>query len=467
MTAAQTEISLYPEHHAPANMNMYDEALHRRATEVAIWATPLMNYKAMYDSLHDVVGMQMNDIVYHSKIQDWKRALPTPSSVTPYGNLYWDLTDGPIVVEIPPTSAQGVGLFGTLLDSWHRPLTDYGVNTGEDGGRGAKYLIVPEHYQGQLPNGGGYHVIKQKNNLGWTLIRAIIKDKSEASLQKAVAQFRKIKVYPYAERNHPKPNNYIDLVDKKIDGIVKYTPDYFSKLHEILSQDIIEQKDMAMLGMLQAMDIKIGAPYTTNAKRDAIFDDALKDAHEYMVSRYHGQEMIPVYYKDKKWGPIVPPSYYTHRFDWDYASHLDYDRRGAFSYATFSSVKNYGPGNFFLDTSMDSDGQWLEGEHNYKLTVPANVPVKQFWAVTAYDMETAAFIEDMPRQGLGSTTTSLVTNSDGTVDMYIGPKAPKGKEANWIPTKAGRKFFLLFRFYGNEKEVFTKEWQLNDVEKLN
>ena len=132
---ANDVIRVYPEHQAPADMTIYEEALHRRAMEVAIWATPAMNYKAMYDSLHETVGMQNNtDVVYHSKIQDWKRALATPSDVTPYGHVFWDLHDGPVVVEIPPTAADGTALFGTLLDTWHRALEDYGVATGYDQG---------------------------------------------------------------------------------------------------------------------------------------------------------------------------------------------------------------------------------------------------------------------------------------------------------------------------------------------
>jgi hypothetical protein len=50
--------------------------------------------------------------------------------------------------------------------------------------------------------------------------------------------------------------------------------------------------------------------------------------------------------------------------------------------------------------------------------------------------------------------------------MYFGPKAPAGKESNWVPTVEGRKFFLAFRFYGPKAAMFDKSWRLNDVEKL-
>ena len=70
----------------------------------------------------------------------------------------------------------------------------------------------------------------------------------------------------------------------------------------------------------------------------------------------------------------------------------------------------------------------------------------------------------MPSAGVSSLDKQLQTNADGTVDIYIEPKAPSGKEGNWIPTAKGAQYYMLFRFYGAENSVFTKTWQLNDLE---
>ena len=50
------------------------------------------------------------------------------------------------------------------------------------------------------------------------------------------------------------------------------------------------------------------------------------------------------------------------------------------------------------------------------------------------------------------------------MDIYFGPKAPAGKESNWVPTKSGGEFEVLFRFYGPEKPLFDKTWKLGDIE---
>lgn len=46
-----------------------------------------------------------------------------------------------------------------------------------------------------------------------------------------------------------------------------------------------------------------------------------------------------------------------------------------------------------------------------------------------------------------------------------GPKAPAGKESNWVPTRGGGQFEVLFRFYAPEKALFDKAWTLPDIER--
>ena len=67
--------------------------------------------------------------------------------------------------------------------------------------------------------------------------------------------------------------------------------------------------------------------------------------------------------------------------------------------------------------------------------------------------------------GLGGSK-DLIRNKDGSVDIYMGPKAPKGMEKNWIQTIAGRGFFIYFRLYGPEKPWFDRSWKLDDIERV-
>ena len=73
----------------------------------------------------------------------------------------------------------------------------------------------------------------------------------------------------------------------------------------------------------------------------------------------------------------------------------------------------------------------------------------------------------MPRASRSSQIPEMQKNADGSVDIYFGPKAPAGKDVNWVPTDPARKFELMFRLYAPKKEFFEKTWKLPDVEKVN
>jgi hypothetical protein len=154
------------------------------------------------------------------------------------------------------------------------------------------------------------------------------------------------------------------------------------------------------------------------------------------------------------------------KFDplWTDTNYFDYSARGSVYYAIVTSVKNYGTATFYMDLAETADGVWLDGGKNYKLVVPANVPVSDFWAVTAYDLETASYIRDVSKGSVDSTQKDVKKNKDGSVDIYFGSTAPKGKEANWIPTDKDRRFFLLFRCYGPQPGLFDGSFELNNIE---
>ena len=127
--------------------DVHDRMFYHRAIDAAVWAMPLMNFKFYRDALADA-GVGPNDIGYFSKLQDWKFQTATPNNTTPYILTYWNMEDGPIVVELPP-STQDVGIFGTLMDAWQRPIDDVGA-LGRDKGLGATYMLIPSGYNGPL-----------------------------------------------------------------------------------------------------------------------------------------------------------------------------------------------------------------------------------------------------------------------------------------------------------------------------
>jgi hypothetical protein len=142
------------------------------------------------------------------------------------------------------------------------------------------------------------------------------------------------------------------------------------------------------------------------------------------------------------------------------------DGRGVTYYYAFFSPKHLGEGQFYLMEIANKDSKSFDGGRTYRLNVPANPPANLYWSATVYDRATHALIREMPWSSRGSNTPGLMKNADGSMDLYFGPKAPAGKESNWVPTKSGGEFEVLFRFYGPEKPLFDKTWELGDISEV-
>ena len=449
---------------APAGsqeQDIHDRMMHSRAVDAVVWAMPLLNFKGFRDG-HAAAGVGPNDVAYFSQIQNWKFQTATPNNTTPYVNFYWNIADGPVVVEIPP-SADGVGIFGTIMDAWQRPIDDVGA-AGRDGGRGAKYVLTPSGYDGPLLPGA--YVYEQGTNYGFAILRAIIPDASEENIARAAEFAQRIKVYPLSEADDPPAMNYVDTFDVLLEMTPVLDGGVYAEIHKIIQEEVVLERDLSMMGMLAQLGIKKGMPFEPTAEMQAIFDKAAPEALQYMIEQYH-RVLNPMKYEGKKWSVLLPPGAIQTDLTYEFPSYYDYHARGSVYYAVISSVKNYGTATFYLDLAETPDGEWLDGGSNYKLTVPPNVPVRDFWAVTAYDLETASYIRDVEKGSIDSSTRGLAVNADGSVDIYFGPTAPSGMETNWLPTDPDRRFFLLFRFYGPEPGVFDGSFVLNDIEKLN
>jgi len=440
--------------------DVHDRMIYHRAIDAAVWAMPLMNFKFYRDALAEA-GVGPNDVGYFSKLQNWKFQTATPNNTTPYILTYWNMEDGPIVVELPP-STQDVGIFGTLMDAWQRPIDDVGA-LGRDRGRGATYLLVPPGYNGPLvPKALVY---EQRTYNGWVALRPIIKDASPENLAKAADFVKQIKIYPLTKADNPPKMKFVDLYDVLLEMTPVLDGSIYKEIHEMLDEEWIEDQNLAMMGLLARIGMQKGEPFAPDAKMKAILDKAGPEALQYMIEQYH-RFLNPWKYEGKKWSSLTPAGDIETDWSYEFPSYYDYHARGALYYAIITGVKNYGTATYYLDLAETPDGQWLEGSKNYKLVMPPNVPVRNFWAITTYDLETASYIRNMEKSSVDNTQKQLQWNDDGSVDIYFGPEAPMGKESNWLPTDPKRRFFLLSRFYGPEPGLFDGSFELNDIELL-
>jgi hypothetical protein len=435
---------------------------YRRAVEAAYWGMPAVNLWAMREGFKRDVGAGYNAVTYFSKPMDWKLQVTTPNNSTLYMFSFWNTKkDGPIVVEVPPTT-KDVGLFGAVMDMWQRPLLDVG-DKGTDRGLGAKYLFLPPGYQDAPPE--GYIPIKTDTYNGWFLLRTLLKDFSSENLQKGEDWIKRFKIYPLSQAGNPPATKFVDGHGTEIDAIAPYDDTFFEALNTMIQEEPIAEQDMVAMGMLQTLGIEKGKPFEPTKKQRALLKSAAIEAHEGFM--YDVVNTSDPYWSGSTWSYLVTPEVVQQtEFTFRYPRLLDYTARSTLYFAAFSSAKQLGAATQYLLSGKDASGKNLDGGSRYTLTVPAKVPAKQFWSVLVYDLSTGGFVKNTPKAGITSLDKGLKTNSDGSVDVHFGPKAPSGKAANWAPTIKDHDYFLLFRFYGPTETFYDKSWKLNDLEKV-
>ncbi len=440
--------------------NIHDRMAYHRAIDAIVWSQPLMNFKGFRDALLKI-GVGSNDIGYFGTVQNWKFQTATPNNTTPYIMAHWTMKDGPLVVELPSV-VKGLGMFGTIMDAWQRPLDDVG-SRGRDKGQATTYLLVPTDYKGPLLKNA--KVYKHETYNGFIVLRPIIPRQSPENMAKLTNYAKVVKIYPLSQAANPPENKYVDLYDKHIEMTPVHTGKIFEELHEIIQEEVVLDRDLSMMGMLARIGIKKGEDFKPDAKMQAIFKQAGPEARQYLLEQYH-RYLNPWLYDNKKWSNLTPLGDIETDWTFEYPAYYDYVARGGLYYAIITSIKNYGSATFYVDLAETNGGEWLDGSKNYRLRVPPNVPVRHFWSVTAYDLETASYIRDVAKNSIDSITKSVKKNADGSIDIYFGPKPPEGNEGNWLQTQPNRRFFMLFRAYGPLPGLFNGSFELNDIEPL-
>jgi hypothetical protein len=85
--------------------------------------------------------------------------------------------------------------------------------------------------------------------------------------------------------------------------------------------------------------------------------------------------------------------------------------------------------------------------------------------VILYDNQTRSMLQtDQKWPSVTSQNKELLIYSDGSVDVYFGPKAPVGKENNWVQTIPGKGWNTLLRLYGPLQPWFDKTWRPGEIE---
>ncbi len=441
--------------------NIHEQMVYSRAIEAVNWGMPAVNSELMHQSFAQSQG-DYNQLLYWSGMINSKNQTLTPNPDVIYFNPLYDTRKGPVVLEIP--AAEGVSsITGSVDDGWQTAIEDVGP-AGVDKGKGGKYLILPPGYKGTVP--AGYIPMPSAVYTGYAILRSNLTDGSAKDIERAVNYGKKVKIYPYAQAANPPQTVFVDMLQKDFSNTIPYNLHFFESLNDFVQREPWLVRDMAMVDPLKTIGIDRGKPFNPDARTKEILTAAIKDAHTWIDQKYQ-TVFNPPFYEGTSWAlPAFPDFAKALMSNYTVADSYPIDARASAYSIAYFSAKHLGAGQYYLMTIKDSNGKQFEGSKLYKLHLPANVPVKLYWSATIYDRETHALIKGMPYFSRASTTPGLQKNSDGSVDVYFGGKAPEGKQANWVPTNPQRGFEILARFYGPEKGFFDKTWKMGNVEEV-
>jgi len=431
--------------------------IYRRAVDAVIWGVPAVSLDMMRQAYFRDAKASYNDIVWWPGGSGWQnQSLDVDTSVRYLYVFCNTKSDGPIVVEVPP-AVPAANFYGTIMDTWQVPLVDVGLE-----GKGGKYLVLPPDYKGDVP--AGYFPVRPKTFNTYTLLRSILATRSEVDVHAGDALVKSVKVYPLSKASNPPEQRFIDMNAKVYNAVVPYDDTFYESLARVINEESVQARDLELLGMLLPLGIEKGKEFKPDPATRTQLKAAAAEAHAWLI-----QGIITTferYYSDGNW--VIPTSAIGVKteFLWETPNYFDVDARGITLASFFGPVAKLGGGSFYLSTYYDKRGARLMGEKSYRLHVPPNVPASQFWALTVYDLETEAFFRNSTRLTVDSLDKAVRKNADGSVDVYVGPKAPAGMEANWIYTPPGKYWYPWFRFYGPEKAIFDKTWKLPDIEQM-
>ncbi|MGE0052793.1 MAG: DUF1254 domain-containing protein [Hyphomicrobium sp.] len=380
----------------------------------------------------------------------------TSRLTTPYIATFIDLREtGPFVVEVP------AGLIaGMVMDIWQRVLSDLGV-VGPDKGKGGKYLILPPGY-GPV-EAPGYFIVEATSRDVFAGFRLLGEDK-----EKAIAELvPQLKTYKWTPEGTSEAMPARAAGDKDWSQMPPRGMAYWDSLNELIQRNPVDERDRFILAQLRFLGIEKGLPFKPDKRQTKLLEDGVVVGEAMAKVNTTDKRVEPPFWKGTNWkhALVVSTDQRANTYD-------QLDERAAWFYEAVVVSKGMltqtpGEGQRYIAAYKDADGKWLNGSNTYKLHVPPNPPAKGFWSVTAYDEGSRQMpVTEQGRPDISSRKADIAKNSDGSMDVYFGPKAPEGKEANWIQTNPDKPWFAYFRFYGPTEPFFDKSWALPDIEKV-
>jgi hypothetical protein len=245
------------------SQKLFDEMDFQRAVQAYLWGYPAVSFESIRLTLKQDLGIDFNDMGIADNFVGPESVWLTANDTTIYAVINIDVAQGPVVIDIPPGA-----IVGLLDDFWQRNLVDVGL-PGPDAGNGGKFLLLPPGYDGEIPS--DYYEVRATMHNHNLLVRGIVVDND---VPDAVERIRNVKVYPWSEREDPKPNKFVSISGALIDTTPPGGMEYWARLATVIDNNPVQEHDRFYMAMLKPLGIEKGQPFEPDARQTAILEEA-------------------------------------------------------------------------------------------------------------------------------------------------------------------------------------------------
>ena len=368
----------------------------------------------------------VNQFIHSVALADAQfKTVVTPNVDTIYSQVWYDLSEEPMVYELPETDRF---CKVQVLDGW--------TNTAAVLDKAGAYAITLSTWEGELPE--GVTRIDVPTSMAWSITRIILS--GEEDLPNVYAIQEKMKLMPLSDYisgdtyepprgSYSEENDYIP-----VDKVLSMDPiTFFNKANELMVKNSPAAADKEMLEKIAAVNIGPGMEFDTSVLTGDVAENWKTMLTEIQLKLIkEGQKF------SKKLG------------QWDYFGEPIGDFNTEYAYRALVALAGLGANTvevaLYPKIEQDADGNTLTGEKSYILHFESYPQVLEggFWSVTAYGDDDFLIDNPIDRYCINDRS-DLKVNDDGSVDVILSKDAPEDT-TNWLPVDNGG-FHLYMRIY--------------------
>lgn len=407
-----------------------DENIWETVEDASVYTFPLVLMDATETSATNTEEVTtekapVNQFIHSIALADAQfKTVVTPNMDTIYSQVWYDLSEEPMVYELPETDRF---CKVQVLDGW--------TNTAAVLDKAGAYAITLSTWEGELPK--GVTRIDVPTSMVWSITRIILS--GEENLPNVYAIQEKMKLMPLSDYisgdtyesprgSYSEENDYIP-----VDKVLSMDPiTFFNKANELMVKNSPAAADKEMLEKIAAVNIGPGMEFDTSVLTGDVAENWKTMLTEIQLKLIkEGQKF------SKKLG------------QWDYFGEPIGDFNTEYAYRALVALAGLGANTvkvaLYPKIEQDADGNTLTGEKSYILHFESYPQVLEggFWSVTAYGDDD--FLIDNPIDRYCINDRSGLKVKDDSVDVILSKDAPEDT-TNWLPVGDGG-FHLYMRIY--------------------